>query len=116
MDDLEAKLNSVLNDPAAMQKIMAMAQSLSAAAPPENQEATPGGELPQLDPGMLQKLSGLMGKTSVDSQQKTLLHALQPYLSSHRIQKLERAMQAAKMARIAATFLGQQGFLKNAGR
>ena len=116
MDDLESKLSSVLNDPAAMQKIMAMAQSLSAAAPSENQEAAAGGDFPQLDPGMLQKLSGLMGRGSIDNQQKNLLHALKPYLSGQRIQKLERAMQAAQMARVASVFLGQQGFLKNAGR
>lgn len=116
MDNLEEKLSSMLNDPGTMQKLMAMAQSLSAAAPAESQKTPSNVELPQLDLGMVQKLSGLIGQSGIDNQQKTLLHALQPYLSGQRLQKLERAMQAAKMARLAASVLGQQGFLRNAGR
>ena len=93
-----------------------MAQSLSAAAPAEKQNAAPAPEFPALDPAMLQRLSGLMGQSGIDNQQKTLLQALRPYLSNQRLQKLEQAMQAAKMARLAASFLGQQGFKLHAGR
>jgi len=116
MDNLEEKISQVLNDPGTMQKIMDMAQSLSAAAPQEKQNDSAQSGFPTLDPAMLQKLTGLMGQGSIDSQQQTLLMALRPYLSSHRLQKLEHAMQAAKMARIAATFLGQQGIQLHAGR
>ena len=113
MDNLEEKLSSILNDPGAMQKIMAMAQSLSTSVPAESSPTPQGGE-PQLpDSATLQKLAGLMGQSGIDAQQKNLLHALRPYLSSQRLQKLEHAMQAAKMARLAASFLGQQGLQRN---
>ena len=94
MEDLQAQLNSIMNDPAMMEKIMGMAQNLS--KPPE-----PEANLP-FDPAMLQKLSGLMGQTGIDPNQKGLLTALKPYLSCQRIEKLEKAMQAAKMAKLAS--------------
>lgn len=113
MDNLEEKLSGLLNDPGTMQKIMAMAQSLSASTPQESTPPPKCGETQLPDPATLQKLAGLMGQSSIDAQQKNLLHALRPYLSSQRLQKLEHAMQAAKMARLAASFLGQQGLQRN---
>lgn len=60
--------------------------------------------MPQLDfdPAAIQKIMGLAGQMGVDANQKNLLHALQPYLTSHRIQKLEKAMRAAKLANLAS--------------
>ena len=93
MEDLQAQLGAIMNDPAMMEKLMGMAQSLSA---PQQQEESP---LP-FDPAMLQRISGLMGQTGIDADQKSLLSALRPYLSCQRIDKLERAMRAAKMAKL----------------
>ena len=106
MDDLQARMGAILNDPEMMQKIAAMAQSLS---PPKDDPPPVAQEppsLPNLDPGMIQRIAGLAGQTSIDSNQKNLLKALGPYLSRERISKLERAMRAASMARVASTFLG----------
>ena len=106
MDDLQARMGAILNDPEMMQKISAMAQSLSSpqdAAP----QPPPQPGLPNIDPGMLQKLAGFAGQTGIDNNQRTLLKALNPYLSGDRISKLERAMRAASMARMAAAFLGR---------
>ena len=105
MDDLQTRMGAILNDPEMMQKISAMAQSLSATPPP--QAPPPEPVLPNIDPGMLQKLAGFAGQTGIDNNQRTLLHALNPYLSGDRISKLERAMRAASMARMAAVFLGR---------
>ena len=105
MDDLQTRMGAILNDPEMMQKISAMAQSLSAT--PEPQAPTPEPALPNIDPGLLQKLAGFAGQTGIDNNQRTLLHALNPYLSGERISKLERAMRAASMARMAAAFLGR---------
>lgn len=112
MDGMEDKLNSILGDPAMMQKIMAMAQSLGSSAP---QEIPPLQQAPPIDLGMVQTISGLMSKTNIDRDQQALLSALVPYLSAVRIQKLENAMRAAKMAGFAATAL-QQGGGMMAGR
>ena len=114
MDAVEEKLGSILGNPEMMQKIMAMAQSLGGAAPAEK-EAPPKESSPKdlpainIDPSMLQKLSGLTRQSSVDKEQQTLLHALRPYLNRERIHRLENAMRAAKMARFVASALNQQG-------
>ena len=112
MDNMEDKIENILGNPEMMQKIMAMAQSLN--SPPSdgkessNQEAG-GFFLPDIDIGMVQKLSGLAGQANIDSDQRTLLKALSPYLSKDRIYKLEKAMRAAKMAGLASMFLGNTG-------
>lgn len=105
MDDFENKLGQILGNPEMMGKIMAMAQSFgSQEAPPEPppQESP----MPEIDFATIQKLTGLMGKAGVDSDQKALLCALSPYISPGRIHKLERAMRAAKLAGVATSFLG----------
>ena len=97
-NDLEQQLRSVLNDPAAMQNILAMAQSLSAAgtitAPSTEKDMIP-----------IQQLAGIARSANIDPQQRSLLSALSPYLSNNRLRKLENAMRAAKMTRIATTFI-----------
>ncbi len=108
MSELEEKLASVMNDPAMMQKIMSLAQSLGSSPP--QQEAPPKTEsapFPDIDIAMLQKLSGFASQSTIDKNQQTLLQALSPYISRHRIAKLERAMRAAKMAGFATSLLGR---------
>lgn len=110
MDGIEEKLGSVLNNPEMMQKIMAMAQSLGAGSPQQEPPKQPQSDsLPDIDLGMLQKFSGIAKQGNIDKQQQALLRALGPYLSRERIRKLENAMRAAKMAKIAAAALGHQG-------
>ena len=111
MDTMEDKIGTILQNPEMMQKIMAMAQSLNASppqqeAPQENQSAP---NMPDIDLGILQKMSGIASQGNIDNQQQALLRALHPYLSNQRIQKLETAMRAAKMAKIAVSMLGAQG-------
>lgn len=110
MSEMEDKLNTVLNNPQMMQQIMAMAQSMG--APPQKEDNPPKADpLAEIDLGLLQKLSGLAGQSSIDKNQRSLLHALGPYLSRERISKLEKAMRAAKMARMASSLMGS-GALK----
>ena len=78
MAGLEEQLNAVLSNPQMMQQIMAMAQNF--APPPEISPPQPSApppsppvNLPAIDPGMLQKLSGLMGQGGVDKNQQLLL-------------------------------------------
>jgi len=106
MDEMEEKLGAILNDPETMGKIMAMAQSLGAQEPKQDKGAAPE---PMPDLGMLKNLSGLTRQAGIDKQQQALLRALNPYLSGQRLKKLENAMRAAKMARMAVSVLGIQG-------
>lgn len=117
MDQMEDKLNAILGNPQLMGQIMSMAQALGKSDPPPAQHPkNPESPQPALDPAMLKKLSGLVTQGNVDNNQKALLTALHPYLSRRKVEKLERAMRAAKMARMASTFLGQGGLSLLTGR
>lgn len=108
MGELEEKLTSVMNDPAMMQKIMSLAQSLgSSPPPPEESPKKEDAPFPEIDMAMLQKLSGFASQSGIDRNQQALLQALTPYISHHRLAKLERAMRAAKMAGFATSLLGR---------
>lgn len=112
MDEMEQKLGAVLKNPELMQKIMSMAQSLGQPAQPP-QEPSPALEA---DFAMLQRLSGLARQSGIDAQQRALLTALKPYLSSERVSKLEKAMRAAKLARLASSLLGSGAIQLPSGR
>ena len=115
MDDMEAKIGAILGNPQMMQQIMSLAQSIT---PPEATTEPPKPAepiLPDIDLSMLGKLSGLAASTGVDNNQKLLLKALSPYLSTARIEKLERAMKAAKMANLAVSILGNGNLFSKGG-
>ena len=118
MEELEEKLGSILSNPQMMQQIMSLAQSLGGSQESQSsKEPEPSvPALPNIDIGMLQKLSGLAGQGSIDREQQALLSALGPYISRDRVGKLEKAMRAAKMARLASTFLNQGGLSLLTGR
>lgn len=122
MGDMEDKLGAILNDPKMMQQIMSMAQALGQTQNPPIPEAPPPKPepgpppMPELDFAMLQKLSGLARQGSIDRDQQALLKALAPFLGTAHIQKLERAMRAAKLARFASAALGQGGLSSLLGR
>ena len=120
MSEMEDKLGAILGNPQMMQQIMAMAQSMNQSqqesAAPETQNDPHPPALPAMDPALLGKLAGLLGQSGIDRDQRVLLKALSPYLSTNRIQKLEKAMQAAKLARMASVFLSQGGLAAMTGR
>lgn len=101
MAEMDDKLGAILGNPAMMQQIMAMAQSLGQQAPPLKEESPPSIDL--------QKVMGLTSQASIDSNQQALLTALNPYLPNQRLNKLEKAMRAAKLARVASTLLNSGG-------
>ena len=104
MEDMESKLGAILGNPQMMQQIMSLAQNFQTESEPP---PVPVDNAPEIDLAMVQKLTSIIGKTGIDSHQKALLHALGPYLSGNRIQKLEKAMRAAKLAGMASALLGR---------
>lgn len=112
MSEFDDKLNSILSNPQMMQQIMSLAQSLnpnSAASDdrpqnisgPASENQQSGGNI-GISPSMLGRLSSVMQHGTIDQNQQSLLKALSPYLSKPKLQKLERAMHAAKMAGLAS--------------
>ena len=106
MSEMEEKLGAILNNPAMMQQIMSLAQSMGQSAP-----ASPPQPAEPAVP-VAPNLFGLAKGSAVDQDQQNLLNALSPYLSHGRVEKLERAMRAAKMAGTASSLL-QSGALQN---
>ena len=104
MEDMQSGIQAILNNPQMMEQIMSMAQSMGATPPPE--APVSNVQMPEFDPAMLQRLSGLAGSITMDKNQQNLIQALSPYISHKRIEKLEKAMRAAKLASLATSFLG----------
>ena len=119
MSEMEQKLGAILNNPQMMQQIMSLAQSLGTnPAEPKNQ-APPEPvvpAIPDIDPKVLQSIGNLLKHGGIDRNQTALLSALSPYLSRDRICRLERAMQASRMAGAASAFLGAGGLQMLGGR
>lgn len=134
MSDFEEKLNAILSNPDAMAQVASLAQSLGGAAPsapptemegaqeaagqpaPPQESAVPdlGGLsslMGQIDPAMIQRFLPLLGELNSpqDSQRKQFLYALRPYLKESRRDKVDRALQIAKMLRLGKNFLGTLG-------
>ena len=134
MAEFDEKLNSLRSNPEAMAQIMQMAQSLSGgqaqqppqqplqqpvrpAPPPPPAQAPPpsGGDLLSslsglaggIDPTMLTKLLPLIQElgSQNDSNARQLLYALRPYLKPERQEKIERALQLARLFHLGKKFL-----------
>lgn len=120
MSELEEKLGAVLNNPQLMQQIFSMAQAMNNQSPPKEAppkpSAPPQPSLPDIDPNLIRSLAGMAQQSGVDRNQQALLKALSPYLSQTKVNKLERAMRAARMANLASSFLNSGGLQLLSGR
>lgn len=117
MSEMDDKLGAILNNPEIMKNIMEMARSLGQAPHSEtNPQADVPPAFPDIDISMLQKIGSFAGHSSIDPQQKNLLSALSPFLNNRRIEKLEKAMRAAKMAKLTSVFLNSGGAQRFSGR
>ena len=93
MENLEARIMEVLQDPDQMEQIMQIAKSFGAgtAAPSEESE-----------PSLLNTVMQLTQNGSPrDANRNALLCALLPYLKPDRQRRLEKAMQLAKFSGLA---------------
>ena len=121
---LEQAVGALLQDPQQMQQIFALAQSLGFSPPPSSsppssspqpspppppQPVAPGPaqKAPDEKPGERQDaLSALLQKAGkLDRRQENLLNALKPFLKPERREKIDRAMQAARLSRLAGAAL-----------
>lgn len=113
MDELQQRIESVLNDPQQMKELLALARSLGAELPEELQEsaAKPETESPQepmkgLGTLMSQPLGALLQSAGkLEQKQEALLNALRPFLKPNRREKLDRAIRAARLSQLAGRAL-----------
>lgn len=123
MSEMEEKLGQILSNPQMMQQIMSLAQAMNASQLPKQEPPPPPKPpqptmpaIPDIDPNLLRSLSSMTRQGGIDQNQQALLKALSPYLSQSRVNKLERAMRAAKMAGLASAFLNSGGLQLLSGR
>ena len=118
MDDMDSKLNAMLNDPAAMARIIQMAQQLSGGAQPNTPPQSPPPPPPPsgpppgdgFDPMMLAKFLPLLQDLRQSNSQTTqLLYALRPFLKEEKQPKVERAAKLAHLICIGKRFLTEGG-------
>lgn len=130
MEEFDEKLNSLLSNPDAMAQIMQLAQSLGGGnqdvSDPKPRQSErrrtessvpigcgpeSGDPLTSLlgNPSLLLKLMPLMQELGGqgDSNARALLYALRPYLKAERQNKIERALQLARLFRIGKRFLAE---------
>lgn len=121
MAEFDENLNKILGDPNAMSQIMQLAQSLGggqAQSQPQNQPNNPpppaapfGGGGGGMDPQMMARFLPLLQEFGgqQDSNAKALLYALRPYLKPERQNKVERALQLARLFHVGKSFLAGWG-------
>ena len=124
MGELDEKLNAILGNPEAMGQIMALANSLGGgekAAEPEGEgppqvsqtkEGAPDlfSALGEIDPRMLQMgMRVLQEYRSGDDKKTALLNALRPFVREERWEKLDRAIQIAKLSRVIRVLFDAMG-------
>lgn len=123
MSELEDKISGILGDPAQMEKITKLAQSLMGGEsagppggkdapqpPPPGVDAAGGFDLDSLgiDAGTIARISRLMQSGSAQNkEEQALLAAMRPYLSEKRRRKMDRAMKLAQLARLARLAMGE---------
>ncbi len=108
MGDIEDKLNSILSSPEEMEKILGLARQFMGTAQSPEQDNTPAkavsnvNPLPDMDPRLMSVIGRLFSEYSrADNDRTAVLNAIKPYLRDERRRKLEKAIEMAKMARIA---------------
>ncbi len=106
MDDMSAKIEALLNQPDAMEKLSQAAQSLfggnsSAPKPTEN--------LPDIDIGAIMNVMGKLNSMGEDNRARLLL-ALKPHLSEKRQARVDTAVKLLKVISLAP-LLKDQGIL-----
>lgn len=127
MNELEGMINGLLSNPDEMKKIMNIASSVMGGAdgaPSQGDSPSPPIKLPDLGGGIGNILGGLSSlppglgaaarkflrepvKTSGDKA--ALFAALSPFLSDRRRNKLDRAVQLAKMMNVGLAVFGKNG-------
>lgn len=119
MTDFDEKLNSLLSDPEAMGQIMQLARSLGGGSfdasppspapqpsPPKHPSPPAVGLFGSIDPGTITRLLPLVQELGEqNTNTRALLLALRPYLKADRQDKVDQALQLARLICVGKKFL-----------
>lgn len=125
MSELDEKLNALLSDPASMAQVMQLAQQLSgsfggnmgdAPSPPSSPSPPPQQSAPLLLDGMdmasVMRFLPLLQELNRPNQQTAqLLNALRPFLKAEKQDKIQRAVQLARLIHVGKKALTEMGGL-----
>lgn len=107
MEDLQSALQSILSDPEQMARIQEMAASLGLNPPPEAEPSSDSQpEQPAADGQLLAMIQTLGG---IHGTEERVFSALRPGMSQKGKQRVDKALRAAKLSRLAGTFLNGSG-------
>ena len=98
MDDMSAKIEALLNQPDAMEKLSQAAQSLFGAG--GNSVPQPPSDMPDFDIGAMMNIMGKLGSVGEDNRSRLLL-ALKPHLSEKRQGRVDTAVKLLKLISLA---------------
>lgn len=114
--DLGSALNAILSDPAQMEKLSAVAKDLfgqgGEALPAEGiSNAADVAGVPAVDTRFMSALGKAFagGSGGERSRSTALLVAMRPYMKPEKQEKLDRAMQIARMVNIAGAVMREYG-------
>ena len=114
MDDLEGKISALFSSPESMERIMQLARTISGNDKSGESQASKddspdaGGRSDNLggfDPKLMQVVAGAMKEFSQPSEAALLISAIKPYLSEDRVEKVEKALSIARLAKVAKKVL-----------
>ena len=126
MSELDEKLNALLSDPASMAQVMQLAQQLSGtfgsstgAVPPSPAPSpSPPAQQPApslldgLDMASIMRFLPLLQELNRPNQQTAqLLNALRPFLKAEKQDKIQRAVQLARLIHVGKKALTEMGGL-----
>lgn len=118
MEDLEGKINALFSSPESMERIMQLARSFSgndkSGSSASSQDETPDAKgatdnLGGFDPRLMMMLTGALKEFSAPSETERLISAIKPYLSSGRVEKVDKALSIARLAKVARKVIPELG-------
>lgn len=107
MDNMSELIGSVLNDPAAVEKLRGMAAQLGLGGQTSDQaddradeKSAPDGTAASGTPELFGRIAPLLGKLGGDDDMSRLIRALKPYLTGSRLRRAEEAEKIVVIMRL----------------
>ena len=117
MEDLEEKIQSILQDPQQMQQVLSLAKNFGfdfgSTDPEEVSHNSPEPDTLELPDALSLPIAELLKQAGkLEKRQENLLNAIKPFLKPNRQEKIDRALQVARLSHLAGFALRSRDKLK----